>query len=358
MKRVTVRTTPPYTVEIDVGALTRVARAADAYASSAILTDSNVGPLYLHALEGLNHAPHLTIPAGETSKRFSDLERVLDFMISTGLDRRSCLIALGGGVVGDLGGFAASLYMRGIAVIQAPTSLLAQVDSSVGGKTGVNLAGGKNLAGTFHQPAAVLADTSTLRTLSDDEYRSGLGEVLKSALIEGERALLLLERDAAAIASRDPEVLEHVVELCVRTKAAIVERDPTEKGERKKLNLGHTFAHAIEHAAGYGRVPHGVAVGVGSMLALHTSRALGLSTEPELAERCARWLARMGMPTDLASLERASGTKLAPSALLAGMRHDKKGRAGEARLVLPRAAGDIEVDVAPEAGVLERILAG
>jgi 3-dehydroquinate synthase len=240
--------------------------------------------------------------------------------------------------------------------VQVPTTLLAQVDASVGGKTAVDLAAGKNLAGTFHQPALVLADTETLATLPEVEYRSGLGEVVKSALIEGEPALAGLERSLAAITARDPDALAEVVERCVRLKAGIVERDPRERGERKKLNLGHTFAHAIERAAGYGAVPHGVAVAVGIALAFRTSRATGLLVDPGLPERTEKLLRALGMPHDLRSLRESSGSGLSTEALLAGMRHDKKGVAGSPRLVLPRAAGTIEVDVQIEARQLEAVL--
>jgi 3-dehydroquinate synthase len=237
---------------------------------------------------------------------------------------------------------AAALYMRGIPYVQMPTTLLAQVDSSVGGKTAVNLRAGKNLAGVFHQPSLVLADTSTLATLPDDEFRSGLGEVIKTAMLASEEALAMLESESKRIWSRDPAALEAVVEMCVRTKAIIVSRDPHEKGPRKLLNLGHTFAHAIEHDAGFGKVPHGVAVGVGLRLALDTSHRMSRLADPALPERVDTLLQAFGMPRALSALK---GVKLDARRLVAAMSLDKKNSAGKTRLVLPVCAGQAIFDV-------------
>jgi 3-dehydroquinate synthase len=244
---------------------------------------------------------------------------------------------------------AAALYMRGIPYVQVPTTLLAQVDSSVGGKTAVNLKAGKNLAGAFHQPSLVVADTGTLATLSDDEFRSGLGEVIKTAMLASEEALAGLERDATRIWKREPAALATVVEMCVRTKAAIVARDPHEKGPRKLLNLGHTFAHAIEHELGYGAVPHGVAVGVGVRLALDASRRMSRLADPSLLERVDHLLTTFGMPRTLAGLR---ATRLAPHGLVAAMALDKKNALGKTRLVLPVCAGQAIFDVEAEERVL------
>lgn len=354
MRTVHVATDPVYEVRIGRGILGEVERATSRYAKRAVITDDRVATLYLARL-GLD-APSMAVPAGEGSKRLATLERVLEFLAASDLDRSSCVIALGGGVVGDLAGLAASLYMRGIAVAQVPTTLLAQVDASVGGKTAVDLAAGKNLAGTFHQPALVLVDPDTLSTLPQIEYRSGLGEVVKSALIEGEPTLAWLEKNTGAVARRDPDALEEVVERCVRTKARIVVGDPTERGQRKVLNLGHTFAHAIERAAGYGKVPHGIAVAVGLSLTLRTSREIGLLDEAGLPERLGALLAALELPSDLRSLRSATGARLEHEELLAGMRHDKKGAAGRPRLVLPRAAGRIELDVEVDPDLLAEIV--
>lgn len=344
MKTVRVATDPPYDVRIGRGLLGDVAAETVRYSRRAVLTDDIVAPLYLARL-GLVAVPSMTVRAGEVSKSFPVLERVLEFMAASDLDRGSCLIALGGGVVGDLGGLAASLYMRGIPVVQVPTTLLAQVDASVGGKTAVDLAAGKNLAGSFHQPTAVFADTEALATLADLEFRSGLGEVVKSALIEGEEALVALERAVSGIRARDPDVMTGIVARCVALKAAIVARDPMEKGERKQLNLGHTFSHAIEQAAGYGAVPHGVAVAVGLVLALRTSREVGLLSDAALPKRIQDLLQRLGLPRDLESLRATHAGVPDSPRIIAAMRHDKKGAAGQPRFVLPAAAGKLEVDV-------------
>ena len=357
MEVVQVQTEPRYEVRIGRGLLAKVATSAPSSSRVAVLTDENVARLHRAKLAGLDGAPTLAVAPGEASKSFATLERVLDFMAAAGLDRRSVLVALGGGVVGDLGGLAASLYMRGIACVQAPTTLLAQVDASVGGKTAVNLRAGKNLAGTFHQPSAVFADTDALATLPDGEFLSGLGEVVKSALIEGEAALARLEQSADALVARDADALASIVAACVRTKAAIVAHDPLERGERKHLNLGHTFAHGIEHAAGYGRIPHGIAVGVGILLALAAARDSGKLAEPELLERVRELMSRLRMPTDLATLRKSSSRSLAPSEILAGMRHDKKGAAGKPRLVLVTRPGVVVADVEVDASVLKRCLA-
>jgi 3-dehydroquinate synthase len=357
MNVVHVSTEPRYEVRIGPGLLAEVDRATRHHAMRAVLSDANVARMYRSKLGPAADLPTLAVGPGEISKTFAALERVLEFMAESGLDRRSCLVALGGGVVGDLGGLAAALYMRGIALVSAPTTLLAQVDASVGGKNAINLERGKNLAGTFHQPALVLADTDTLATLSDEEYRSGLGEVVKSALTEGEAALAYLERSAAAILARDRECLTEIIAACVRTKARIVARDPLERGERKALNLGHTFAHAIEHGAGYGRVPHGVAVGVGIVLALSLSRDVGVLRDAALPERVRDLLARLGMPTTLDSLRRSSRARLPAGELASDMSLDKKGRAGTPRFVLVEAPGRLALDVEASADALGRCLA-
>ena len=354
MRTVRVATEPGYEVRIGRGILGDVGRATSMYSERAVVTDDIVRRLYLPRL-GFE-VPSIAFLNGEPSKRMPTLERVLDFLAASNLDRSSCVIALGGGVVGDLAGLAASLYMRGIAVAQVPTTLLAQVDASVGGKTAVDLALGRNLAGTFHQPAVVLADPETLETLGPLEYESGLGEVVKSALIEGEAALAWLEGNTDAIRRRDPDALEEVVERCVRTKARIVVGDPQERGARKTLNLGHTFAHGIEHAVGYGTLAHGIAVAVGLVLALRTSRKAGILEESELPERVGALLAALGLPSGLEGIRILSGSRLTHEEISSGMRHDKKGAAGKPRFVLPRAAGRIEVDVEVNPDLLAEIL--
>jgi 3-dehydroquinate synthase len=354
---VRVATEHPYDVRIGPGVLSQLAPTRASFARSVVLSDSNVAPL-LAARCVQDEGDLVVVPAGEGSKSFATLERVLDAMTERGLDRTSAVVALGGGVIGDLAGLAASLYHRGIAFVQCPTTLLAQVDASVGGKTAVNLAGGKNLAGTFWQPSLVLADTDALVTLPQDEYRSGLGDVVKTALVEGPDALAHLEGAADALARREPEALMHVVQACVSTKAGIVARDEREGGERKLLNLGHTFAHGIEHAAGYGTIPHGICVAVGLVLAARAGRELGLLDEAELPERLEQLLGRLGLPRDLDALRTSSRRALGADELTAGMQHDKKGAAGAPRFVVPRRAGRIELDVPIGREVLAALFAG
>ncbi len=344
----------PYVATVGRGLLASVALRAGG--SAAVLTDRNVAPLHAARLGSLARAPLLALEPGEGSKTLATVERVLDFLAASDLDRRSTLVALGGGVVGDVAGLAASLYMRGIALVQCPTSLVAQVDAAIGGKTGVNLAAGKNLAGTFHPPRAVIADVETLATLPEREFRAGLGEVVKTALVGDPGLLALLEERAPAVLARDPELLIEVVARCVRVKGAIVARDERERGERKQLNLGHTFAHALELAAGFGRIPHGEAVAVGILLALEASAHGGVLRDPELPSRVARLFERLGLPSSLARLRERLATPLEPSAILSASRHDKKGAAGSPAFVLVEAAGKLVVDRVLPPATLARIL--
>lgn len=354
---VDVAVAPAYRVAIGPGLLGAARASFDPARGCAVIADRRVAELYAARLE-LAAAPLFAIEPGEAAKSFAVLERALEFFAASGLDRASTVVTLGGGVVADLGGLAASLYMRGVAVVHCPTTLLAQVDASVGGKTAVNLAAGKNLAGTFHQPRAVFADTATLATLSDHEFRSGLGELVKTALLDGEELFARVERDAERLLGRDADVLAAAIASAVTHKARIVAADPTEKGERKSLNLGHTFAHAIEHSAGYGRVPHGVAVAAGLGLALDAAAALGLLADAALRPRLTRLLERLGLPASLDALRARGGPTLAPAELAAAMRLDKKGRGGEARFVLPRGLGAVALDVVVPAEVLAAVLAG
>ncbi|MEW6071340.1 MAG: 3-dehydroquinate synthase [Planctomycetota bacterium] len=353
-----VRAARPYPVVVGPGALAEAAGTAHGASAVAVLSDAHVAPLHAARLGPLAAAPTHVVAPGEGAKSFAVLEQVLDFLAAADLDRHSVLVALGGGVVGDLGGLAASLYMRGIDVVQCPTTLLAMVDAAVGGKTAVNLAAGKNLAGTFHAPRAVFADPTVLATLPPEEYLSGLGEVVKTALVGDAALLALLEARSAAVGRREPALLGEVVERCVRVKAGVVGRDEKEDGERKTLNLGHTFAHGIERAAGYGAIPHGVAVAAGLGLALRASARLGRLADAALPARVAALLARLGLPPDLAALRRRYGCALPPAALLAGMRHDKKGRAGAPALVVPCAAGVVEWDIPADPVLLESLLDG
>lgn len=356
MRRIAVATRAPYEVLVGRGVLDGLAGVLGA-APVAVVSDENVVRAQRARLGAVGVAPLLALTPGEGSKSFAALERVLDFLLEAGLDRQSRLVAFGGGVVGDVGGMAAALFQRGIPFVQAPTSLLAQVDSSVGGKTAVNLRAGKNLAGVFHQPCAVLADTDTLATLPEAELASGLGEVVKTALIGDVGLLGLLEREAAGVRARDAELLGEIVARCVAVKARIVAADEEERGERKLLNLGHTFGHGIEQAAGPGAIPHGVAVAVGLVLALEASARVGLLEERGVLERVPRLLAALGLPDSLAELRRRSGRSLGASELLAGMRHDKKGSAGKPRFVLARRAEHLEHGHELEPAVLATLLA-
>jgi shikimate kinase/3-dehydroquinate synthase len=347
----------PYEVVVGPGALGALEQALSRTVPAAVLTDANVERLHAARLGRAAERPRLAVPPGDGSKSFPMLERVLDFLVASGLDRRSTLVAFGGGMVGDLGGLAAALFMRGIACVQCPTTLLAQVDSSVGGKTAVNLAAGKNLAGAFHPPRLVLADTELLATLPEAELGSGLGEVVKTALIAGGALLERLERDAAAVRARDPAALAELVEACVAFKASIVARDEEERrGSRALLNLGHTFGHGLEQAAGPGTIPHGVAVAVGLVLALEASAHSGLLEQPELVTRVRALLTRLGLPASLGELRARSGRRLAPAEVVAGMRHDKKGSAGRPAFVLVRGEGRLVSGLELEDSLLAELL--
>jgi len=343
VNRVSIDTATPYEVVVGPGALAELPALLGA-ARCAVLSDRRVAELHGERLGPLAAGPLLAVEPGEASKSFAVLERVLDFLIAADLDRSSVVVAFGGGVVGDLGGLAASLFMRGIDVVQCPTTLLAQCDAAVGGKTAVNLAGGKNLAGTFHQPRVVLADTDPLATLDAAELRSGLGEVVKTALVGDPELLDLLEQEAERLLGRDADLLAEVVTRCVRVKGAVVAADEREGGERKQLNLGHTFGHAIERVAGFGTIPHGEAVATGLVLAARVAAADGVLADRDLPERLERVLAGLGLAPGLPELRARHGIPLDADELLAAMRHDKKGTAARPLLVLPTAPGRLVVD--------------
>jgi 3-dehydroquinate synthase len=323
----------------------------------AVVTDTTVGPLHAERLTGLADAPRLALEPGAGAKSWAALERTVEFLRQAGLDRAGVVVALGGGVVGDLAGFAAAIYMRGVPVVQCPTTLLAQVDAAIGGKTAIDHAGVPNLVGAFHAPRAVLADPLVLATLPEPELRAGLGEAVKTALIGDPELLDVLDRTADAILARDPGALADVVRRCAAVKGRVVTADEREAGEREVLNLGHTFAHAIEQVAGRGRVAHGRAVAVGLGLALGAARELDRLADPELPERTAALLGRLGLPTTLSDLRAELGAPLATADLLVAMASDKKARGGALRLVLPRRAGDVERGIGAPTALLERLLA-
>ncbi|MEM6674983.1 MAG: 3-dehydroquinate synthase family protein [Planctomycetota bacterium] len=332
-----------YGVTVGMGARSRIADAVDHADGVAQLVDRRVAGLHGTPCSGV---PTLELQGGEGIKTLESLGRVLDFCAEAGLSRRSTLVAFGGGTIGDLGGLAASLFKRGLDVVQVPTTLLAQVDASVGGKTAINLAAGKNLAGTFHHPRAVFCDADLLATLDDEDFASGLGEVAKTAILGGDDALSRTEELAKAVVARDADALAEVVAMCVGVKARVVASDPEERGARRALNLGHTFGHAIEHAAGYGRVPHGVAVAVGLALAARATEG-AFDADPELTTRTLELLRCFGLPTSLDELRSRDGLReaLTPEALHVGLGHDKKGTVGSPEFVLARRPGDIALGV-------------
>lgn len=299
-----------------------------------IVSNTTVAPLYLEALEAAL-SPRRTVatllPDGETYKTLDTVARILDVLVANRFGRDCAVVALGGGVVGDMAGFAASVYQRGVAFVQVPTTLLAQVDSAVGGKTGVNHPGGKNLIGAFHQPAAVLADTATLSTLAPRELRAGLAEVVKYGLIHDSGFFAYLEAHADALLAGDAGALAHIIRRSCEIKAAIVGRDELEHGERALLNFGHTFGHAIESATGFSRWLHGEAVAAGMAMAARMSHESGWLGRGDL-ERVIRLIERLGLPSEVEAVS--------PETMLANMRIDKKVLDGRIRLVLLRAIGE------------------
>lgn len=301
----------------------------------AIVTNDIVGPLYLErlyrALTGAGvQVASVVVPDGEMHKDWQTLNRIFDALLRDRCERSTTLIALGGGVVGDMGGFAAATYQRGMPFVQVPTTLLSQVDSSVGGKTGINHPLGKNMIGAFHQPRLVLADVATLDTLPERELKAGLAEVIKYGLIRDAAFFAWLERNIERLLARDPEALAYAIERSCANKAEVVALDETEQGERALLNLGHTFGHAIEAGMGYGTWLHGEAVAAGTMMAAALSRRIGwLSDEDVLRIRSV--LERAGLPV--------RGPVLAADRYLDLMASDKKVEGGRSRLILLRAIG-------------------
>lgn len=304
-----------------------------------IVTDDQVAPLYLERLERSLAAAgampmHTVMPAGEKTKDFPHLEALLDAMLSTRVERGTLIVALGGGVVGDLTGFAASILLRGVDFVQIPTTLLAQVDSSVGGKTGINTRHGKNLVGAFHQPRLVLADTALLDTLPRRQVLAGYAEVVKYGIIDDPDFFAWLEANGAALIAGDADARRHAVATSCRAKARIVAADEREGGVRALLNLGHTFGHALEAETGFSdELLHGEGVAIGMVMALRLSAMLGLSPATD-AERLVRHLDAVGLPSGLA------GPRLWDVARLIGhMRGDKKVKDGAMTFVLARGIG-------------------
>ena len=311
-----------------------------------VVTDGNLTQLAAPLTDalrstGLTAATHVVEP-GERSKSLESLHGIFEALLDLKADRRACVVAAGGGVVGDLAGFAAASFMRGIAFIQVPTSLLAMVDSSVGGKTGVNLPRGKNLAGAFHQPAGVLIDPEVLRTLPDREFSGGLAEVVKYGVISDAAFFAWLEANAEAILKRDSSILVPLIARCCELKAAVVAADEFETtGVRATLNYGHTFAHAFENLAGYGTLSHGEAVAVGMTCAARLAVSRGM-IDRSVLDRQTALLERFGLPIALPPALSGS-PDFAPADVLAAMRTDKKNVGGALRLVLPVKLGEVRV---------------
>ena len=327
-------------------------------AKVAIVTDSNVAPLHLNRLTealqsaGIAHAA-LILPAGEATKSWPHLSKTIDFFLNDKIERGDVVIALGGGVIGDLVGFAAAILRRGVRFIQIPTSLLAQVDSSVGGKTGINAAQGKNLIGAFHQPSLVLADIDVLDTLTPRDFLAGCGEVVKYGLLGNEQFFEWLEQNGPALIAGDPVARSEAVRVSCQMKADIVARDETEQGDRALLNLGHTFCHALEAATGYSdRLLHGEGVAIGCALAFETSARMGLCAQ-EAPSRVRAHLKAMGMKTNISDIDAAMPD---PATLFALMGQDKKVVAGQLNFIMARDIGQAFVTAAVSESVILSVL--
>ena len=317
--------------------------------SALIVTNTTVAPLFAAAVQAAL-APHyaqlhvLALPDGEAHKNWETLNQIFDVLLAKACDRRTVLIALGGGVVGDMTGFAAACYMRGVPFVQVPTTLLAQVDSSVGGKTAINHPLGKNMIGAFYQPERVICDLSTLQSLPARELSAGLAEVIKYGPIADMAFLDWIEAHLDALMARDPQALAWAVERSCQIKAEVVGQDEREGGLRAILNFGHTFGHAIEAGLGFGAWLHGEAVGCGMVMAAHLSHRLGL-VDAAFVQRLTRIIERAGLPI--------VGPALGADSYLHHMRLDKKAQAGDIRFVLIDGPGRAVVRAAPDEMVVQ-----
>lgn len=321
---------------------------------AAVVTNNTIAPFLLKAfvqqLSGAGvEAIEIVLPDGEKFKDWQTLNKIFDALIENSCERKTTLVALGGGVVGDMTGFAAACFQRGAPFIQVPTTLLAQVDSSVGGKTAINHPLGKNMIGAFYQPKLVLADPATLHSLPDRELRAGLAEVIKYGLIRDVSFLEWLERHIERLLARDPQVLEQAIYRSCRNKAEVVAADEREQGERALLNLGHTFGHAIEAGLGYGKWLHGEAVAAGTMMAVELSKMLGWLDAADVA-RAESLFERAGLPI--------TGPVMEVERYIELMQHDKKVQNGKLRLVLLKRIGQAVVsDEASLADIGQAIMA-
>ncbi len=325
-----------YSIYIESGLISNI----DSYIGQGdkflILTDENVEALYGKAIEkalGKREYHKFIISPGETSKTFATVEKILSRMLELNFTRRSKIIALGGGVVGDIGGFSASIYMRGIPFIQVPTSLLAQVDSSVGGKTGVNLVGGKNMIGSFHQPDTVLIDLASLKSLPKREKISGLGEIIKYGIIWDYDFLEELEGSLERILSSEEDTMKKIIKTCCTIKAEIVSRDEKELGIRKILNFGHTIGHALETATNYELYTHGEAILIGMYYEALMAKSFKM-IDRQYFEKIEKLIRATGVSLDI--------SKLSKDQLLDNMMKDKKNKEGKISFILPKGLGSVE----------------
>jgi len=344
-----------YQTGIEAGLLSLRIELPDFYRRCAVITDRNVARLYgtrvRRALsrKGLK-VETFAIPPGERSKTLRTIEALARRLLRAGMERGDIIAALGGGVVGDIAGFLAATYMRGVDYVQIPTTLIAQVDSSIGGKTGVNLREGKNLLGSFHQPVAVLTDPKVLRTLPTRHFNNGMAEVIKTAAIGNARLFRFIEDNASKIRSLRPNVLAHIIAECCRLKARIVEKDERESGIRAMLNFGHTVGHALEAAEGYRSLLHGEAVSIGMVAAAKIARHVGAASG-KTAERLIALLQEFGLPTSLRPVKR-----LDVNMLVRAMKADKKVRADKFTFVLPRRTGAVSIVPEVPTRLVRRVL--
>jgi 3-dehydroquinate synthase len=346
-----------YEIRISPGLLSRLGKECSRLrlgSRCAIVSDSNVAPYYGRAAhQSLVQAGFdpvlITVPTGETAKSLKTVHTCYEELVAQRLERRSFIVALGGGVVGDLAGFVAATYLRGIPFVQVPTTLLAAVDSSVGGKVGVNLREGKNLVGAFYQPALVLCDLDTLATLPPREYRAGLAEVIKYGIIYDAALFRRLQRDLPKLLAREPKTLTAVVARCCEIKAEVVRQDETENGLRAILNFGHTIGHALEAISNYGKYLHGEAIAIGQVISARLSaKIVGLPQKD--VERIADLLRNAGLPT---SVKLSAGQR---ERLLTTMKLDKKVSNGEIKFVLVPKIGQVVFGRKVPRPIVERVL--
>lgn len=343
-----------YPIHVGPGLLGDAGLLADTTTASQLLIVSNetVAPLYMERVErafASRQPRSLILPDGEQFKTVDTFSRVIDELITAGFHRDSCILALGGGVIGDMAGFAAACYQRGIDFVQLPTTLLAQVDSSVGGKTAVNHPQAKNMIGAFHQPIAVLADTDTLASLPPREFAAGMAEVIKYGLIEDPDFFAWLEAHMDELLALDPPLLSQAIARCCELKARVVAEDEQERGRRALLNLGHTFGHAIEALAGYGTLLHGEAVAIGMLMAADASASLGRISDDDVA-RVASLIKRAGLPVTVPGLT--------TQAIFKRMQLDKKAGASGLKLILLNRIGEATVEPAPADAVVCQAITG